>query len=161
MAEVISKPRIGRFRHGDTDTAIAAAHLAAAQTGNQRVRIIYALQRAGRKGLTNTEIGEIEGISDTAHRTRRKELEELGWVVDSGRRRMTPSGAEAIVWRLSPEAIERLSRGTIVNADVKIASAAKRLPRTSTEKLLRMVVECDCSNPCCKSIRKHIRGMLS
>lgn len=92
---------IGKFRADPKPTELKAAVAVYPRTGSQRRRVLDAIAEAGERGLTNEEIGKVPGIADTAHRTRRKELVEGGWVEDSGRVRASDSGNDSIIWVLT------------------------------------------------------------
>lgn len=98
---------IGKF-HGDPQvTEIAAALRALPRTGSQRRLVLDGVGAAGERGLTDEEIAVVEGVADTAHRTRRNELVKGGWVRDSGRTRKTDSGSDSIVWVLTDQGRDR------------------------------------------------------
>lgn len=62
-------------------------------------RAVYELIRdAGEHGATDEEISERLGLDSSTTRPRRWELERAAWVRDSGRRRRTRGGRDAIVW---------------------------------------------------------------
>jgi len=77
--------------------------------GKQARRVLDFLRTRGKQGATDREISdELRMFSDSA-RARRNELMNLGAIVDSGRRRPTPSGRWARVWtdaNISPEIID-------------------------------------------------------
>jgi hypothetical protein len=75
----------------------ALAHHRKHRSGDQRRTVLLALHRNTASGLTDAELESGTGF-DRA-RTRRQELGQ--YVRDSGRRRATPSGRNAIVWELT------------------------------------------------------------
>jgi len=84
------------------DTERAAAELVAPRSGTWRWRVLLAVARAGASGRTDWELHtELGGLLYTVA-PRRHELARDGWIEDSGKRRRTPSGTEAVVWVLSP-----------------------------------------------------------
>lgn len=93
---------LGRLHKAPTDTELGAAVMSFPRTGSQRLRVLEAIAAAP-DGLLDEEIATVPGIADTAHRTRRSELVQGGWVEDSGRTRRTASGADSIVWVLTPQ----------------------------------------------------------
>lgn len=104
-----------QLRHGARETEIAAALAALPNSGTARRRVLDII--AGSEGLTDYEIRglDVERHGTPNHqleslRTRRKELEDGGWVIDSGLRRPTPSNNEANVWVLSDRARSELGR---------------------------------------------------
>jgi hypothetical protein len=100
----IDKRRIGRFQAGAQTTARNAAISAYPRSGTQRRRVFDAIAQAWRDdriGLTDDEIGRVPGISDTAHRTRRNELVDGGWVRATEATRPSTTGEPSIVWALT------------------------------------------------------------
>jgi hypothetical protein len=91
----------GKAHTGGHSTEKAAAWKVEPRTGTQRARVMLALWRVYPDGLLHEEIGEIDGISDKAHRTRTGDLVKGGWVEDSGLKRLTDTNSESIVWRLT------------------------------------------------------------
>ena len=85
-------------RNSDPDTSDAAAAAASAFVGTHEQRILAFLDSAGSKGGTKDEIGTGTGLAAIAVSRRMKALQERGRVLDSGMRRKTPAGKEAIVW---------------------------------------------------------------
>lgn len=69
-----------------------------------RARVFQFILSRGLSGATLEEIHLTLGIPENTARPRRKELEAKGWVIDSGRRRTTRAGRDAIVW-IIPDAI--------------------------------------------------------
>lgn len=117
----------GRFHAKPTDTELSAALGSTTRNPTQRLRVYDAILAEGDGGLTYPELAEVEGVNDTAHRTRCKELQDGGWVVDSGSRRTTPSGAEAIVWMVPKD------RRDVVVTEVSLRPPARE---TSEELVL-------------------------
>jgi hypothetical protein len=81
-------------------TSLAAAEAALPKSGTRRREVYDILLTDG--DLTDNEIGERLSMDLNTVRPRRGELEEMGLVMDSGVRRLTPSGNEAIVWKTTP-----------------------------------------------------------
>ena len=79
------------------------------RSGTQRLRVLDAIT-ASDGGLTDPEIAETTGLYLYSAAPRRNELVLGGWVEDSGVRRDTGRGGDAIVWRLSVVGQERLAR---------------------------------------------------
>lgn len=91
----------GRYHHDGHDTELEAAERVAPRAGSQRARVLDALH-SNPAGLTDYELWKL-GIGARPHvpGTRREELIADGWpITDSGARRRTDTGANAIVWRL-------------------------------------------------------------
>jgi DNA-binding transcriptional ArsR family regulator len=51
-------------------------------------------------GLTDFELSDLTGLAQTSVGKRRGELRDAGLVADSGKRRPSPSGCAAIVWKV-------------------------------------------------------------
>lgn len=87
-------------RKTDPETSKQAASIPLEIRGEQRIRVYEYLVSCGVRGATDYEVGESLGILRTSAGKRRKELAQLGYVVDSGTRRQTDTTASAIVWRI-------------------------------------------------------------
>lgn len=86
------------------------SHLAAARakthaSTGQRIAL-DALIRAGGDGLTDFELAAWTGWQQTSIGKRRKELEEVGYVVPTLFTRPAPSGSPARVWCVTDAGIE-------------------------------------------------------
>lgn len=79
-------------------TQVEAAAKALPMSVVQRRRVFEAIRRAGRAGLTDQEIQRELGLDGNTERPRRGELERAGQIVESGEKRPTASGGQAIVW---------------------------------------------------------------
>ena len=90
------------------DTEAEAARLILPRSGTDRLTCLEAF-RAHPEGLTDEELAKACGLYLYTAAPRRVELTKGGWVVDSGIRRQTDRGRQAIVWRLSTEALEALA----------------------------------------------------
>jgi len=86
-----------------TDTQVEAADRAQPTAGTARRRVLDLIRFYGEVGATDEQIAKALGMNPNTERPRRKELEEMGWIRDSGERRKTASGSPAIVWTFSPE----------------------------------------------------------
>ena len=89
------RAQVGRFH---PDTAQHAAARALPRSGSDRRRVYDLILERGAEGATDDEL---EVALDLPHQTasaRRNGLRDDGWVTDSGRKRPTRSGADAIVW---------------------------------------------------------------
>lgn len=84
--------------HRQTDTSVAAAVAIAPKVPELRARVLAELLQRGRRGATDHELCAALGLIKDTVAPRRTELRDDGLVVDSGRRRRTPSGRSAIVW---------------------------------------------------------------
>jgi|SoiMethySBSTD1v2_1073268.scaffolds.fasta_scaffold397627_2 hypothetical protein len=85
-------------RSTDPDTSYLAAFTNRAGRDSQRVRIYRAICEFGPAGCTDYELVDRTQIQLNSANKRRGELRDKGLVVDSGRRKRTPSGSLAIVW---------------------------------------------------------------
>lgn len=61
-------------------------------------------------GLTDFELADHTGKAQTSIGKRRKELEVAGYVVATTQRRLSPSGALATVYRITPDGIRLAQR---------------------------------------------------
>lgn len=86
-------------RTTDPDTSHKSAESASRRGPSQRLRIWEALKHLG--SATDYELSVHCGILRSSASKRRQELMDLGYVVDTGRRRATDTGSSAIVWRCS------------------------------------------------------------
>lgn len=84
-------------RESDPDTSHDAA-ARAALTANRGRKMALEVLRQNVGGLTDHELSELTGWRLNSMNKRRGELRDAGLVVDTGRRRRTPSGSTAIVW---------------------------------------------------------------
>lgn len=97
------RPMPGRYHADGPETERLAAHRVAPRTGTQRAKVLDAL-REYRDGMTDYELWDVCKIGARPHvaGTRREELIADGWPIrDSGRRRVTDTGNDAIVWVLA------------------------------------------------------------
>lgn len=85
-------------RNAPAGTSQAAADRIAGHAPKQRAEVLAVIVRAGAHGATDAEIEAATGIRAQSVSPRRGELRALGLVVESGRRRPTPSGRRAAVW---------------------------------------------------------------
>ena len=99
-------PSIGKFQRpgGAAETQRLAAIEAYPATGTWRRRVLNAITAAGARGSTDEELQDLLRLNPSTQRPRRVELVEGGWIEDSGRRRRTRSGRDAVVWTLSERA---------------------------------------------------------
>lgn len=88
---------VGR-RH--PDTAHAAAERALPRTGSKRRAVV---ERIARVALTAEEVGEAFGWPHQSYSATVSTLARDGWLEDSGERRTTTTGNDAIVWTLTRE----------------------------------------------------------
>lgn len=106
MSDPQSSLDFAQTRSGDPETSYAAAK---SVTGLNRKRRDVLEALTGTAGLTDEKLimAYQAGVccklfppqSDSGIRTRRKELVDLGMVIDSGQRAKTASGRDAIIWQ--------------------------------------------------------------
>ena len=107
---------VGAYGQNSPDTSVAAAHLAISRQGSVRHRIIaelyadhHTLERyAGPQGITDDAIERRLRIAHSTASSARNWLVNAGWLHDSGFRRKTAAGRNAIVWALTPAALAHL-----------------------------------------------------
>lgn len=100
--------RLGKFHSPDHDAPETQREAAVAvfpRSGTQRWRVLQALAQAGSFGATDEEISEKLGMGLNTVRPRRLELHEMGYVIDSGRRRPTALNHLAAVWLITESAL--------------------------------------------------------
>lgn len=85
-------------------TSYGAARAIRGRAKTLRAKVFAFILQRGHLGATLQEMEQTLGMAGNTVRPRRIELEEKGWVQDSGRRRPTDSGKAAIVW-VVPEPI--------------------------------------------------------
>ena len=89
-------------RNTDPDTSHAAARYTEPRANTNRALALRVLaEHPG--GLTDFELAALTGLQQTSIGKRRGELRDGGFVEDSGERRASPSGAQAIVWKAKSE----------------------------------------------------------
>jgi hypothetical protein len=96
-----------KLQRAPMDTAAKAYANVLDRSGTQRRAVFDLLCAAQPTGMTDEELFNASRIVQA--RTRRKELCEKGFVVDSGRRRLTERGQDAAVWVLSEQAVAILA----------------------------------------------------
>jgi hypothetical protein len=82
-------------------TSRTAAQKAFLRSGTRRKMIYELIKRHYEVGLCDHEIIEITALSPNTARPTRISLMKDGLIADSGKRRKTPDGNDAIVWRVS------------------------------------------------------------
>ena len=107
------------------DTSEAAAASIVMKLGELQTEVFTFIRAAGFVGATDEEIQRILDMRPNTARPRRRELEMKGLVFDSGRRRITSSGRDAIVWVAYEEHVEK--------------NAPKRSDRNRERQLLRVL----------------------
>jgi hypothetical protein len=84
-------------------TSVAAAEAIAPDVPALERRVLEWLRDRGEFGGTDQEMQESLAMTPDTQRPRRWTLQKLGLVADSGRRRKTRTGRDAVVW-ISTEA---------------------------------------------------------
>lgn len=105
------------------DTSEAAAASIIMKLGELQTEVFTFIRALGFVGATDEEIQRGLNMRPNTARPRRRELEMKGLVFDSGRRRITSSGRDAIVWVAYHEHVEK--------------NAPKRSDRNRERQLLR------------------------
>lgn len=99
---------VGKFQHPDKgapETQRRAALEVYPRTGTARRRVLDAIAYARDFGRTDEELmRQLQMMLNTV-RPRRNELLGAGWVADSGKRRRTATGSEAVVWVLTEQGL--------------------------------------------------------
>lgn len=90
--------RSGKVQRNAHETSRKAAARIRGKSGTYRRLVFDALMV---QEMSDFELRRIIGGADSTCRTRRQELVEDGLVEDSGRRGRSPSGGQAIIWRLT------------------------------------------------------------
>lgn len=101
----------GAFPAGAQDTTREAARLAVPLQKSARRRIIahvYGQMHLGADGCTDDEIQRSLILTHQTESAARNHLMGTGWIEDSGHRRPTRGRRDAIVWRLTPAALNQL-----------------------------------------------------
>lgn len=89
------KPTAPAIAHSETSREAAAA--IQPSLGNLQKRVLLALT-GSRDGMTDLELQEHLKMDGSTQRPRRVWLQQHGFVRDSGRKRKTESGRQAVVW---------------------------------------------------------------
>jgi hypothetical protein len=95
--ELPNKNTRGQHHTRASSTERAAAMAVMPRSGTQRMTVLQAIADSP-DGLTDPEVSRKTGIYLYSAAPRRCELLDGGWVTDSGKRRSTGHGGEAIVW---------------------------------------------------------------
>ena len=98
-------------------TSVAAGRAIAPAAATLRARVFQYLMQREAKGATLDEMEEALQMPGNTLRPRRKELETMGIVIDSGAKRPTRTGKQAIVWVVDP--------GVLMFAKMKLKARGK------------------------------------
>ena len=88
--------------HSGSATSKAAAEAIRPEAGTLSAEVFGFIISTGERGATDAEIQRGLHLSGDTERPRRRALQQRGLIIDSGRRRKTPSGREAVVWIAAP-----------------------------------------------------------
>lgn len=106
-------------------TSLEAAKAVAPKATDLRTAVLQYLLHCGENGATDLEIASGLNMFLDTSRARRVELTKAGSVIDSGRRRLTPSNRTATVW-LAVDALPLPK--TIPERQPELAGAAHKYP---------------------------------
>jgi len=81
-----------------SDTSFNAAASVEELTGRLRRQVYSAIDKYGDRGLTCDEVEVALGLRHQTASARINELSNRAFIIDSGRRRKTRSGRDAVVW---------------------------------------------------------------
>ena len=98
----------GLVRNDHPETAQEAAKAIKLRSGTQRAAVLLELFQAnvsGMDGLSDETLQAVLGMGASSERPRRVELCRMGYVDDSGKRVVTTSGREAVVWQITDTGI--------------------------------------------------------
>lgn len=82
-------------------TSVAAAEAIKPDASRLRAQVIAFLRGRGEYGATDEEMQLGIPMAANTQRPRRRECEQRGSVINSGRMRLTQSGKQAVVWTLT------------------------------------------------------------
>jgi hypothetical protein len=92
----------GQLRRNPHETEVAAAAMQVGRVGTKRRQVYDLIKACGCYGATDDEVMVRIAFSHSNATARRGELVKGGYIVDSGQRRKTRTGSDAIVW-VTPE----------------------------------------------------------
>lgn len=90
-------------RPSDPETSFAAARLTDRQGGMRRVLTFLAAH--SERAFTDHQIAEYVGMDKGSAAVRRKDLRNLGYVEFADEFGVTPTGAKARMWRVTPAGV--------------------------------------------------------
>ena len=94
----ITAPKVAMPPANASVTSGAAKVAIRPTAGRLRKRVLEFIQQHGAAGVTDREIQAGLNMSGDTERPRRRELQQLGLIADSGMVRQTGSGRAAVVW---------------------------------------------------------------
>jgi hypothetical protein len=89
--------------HSGSDTSREAAERMMPAATAQAARVFHFIAERGKEGATDHEVQAELGMTGDSERPRRWSLHRAGLIRDSGLRRKSPAGRQAIVWIASEE----------------------------------------------------------
>lgn len=107
-----ARPAIGDPKRNARTTDPVTSHKAASLAlGSKATDRVYALRMlaAHPVGLTDFELADLLGSQQTSIGKRRGELRDKGYVEATDSYRPAPSGADAIVWRITQDGAQALA----------------------------------------------------
>jgi hypothetical protein len=96
---------------GQSSTSKESAEWISGKSGKLRAEVLKSFRYAGARGLTDEEGIYASDLPANTYRPRRVELTngwkdfEGGFIRDSGRKRKTASGRNAVVWVITPKGL--------------------------------------------------------
>jgi hypothetical protein len=84
--------------HSGSDTSREAAERMVSAASAQAARVFHFIAERGKEGATDHEVQAELGMTGDSERPRRWSLHRAGLIRDSGQRRKSPAGRQAIVW---------------------------------------------------------------
>jgi len=83
-------------------TSKAAAEAIRPEAGTLSAAVFVFIVGTGERGATDGEVQRGLQLDGNTQRPRRRALQQRGLIIDSGKRRKTPAGREAVVWIAAP-----------------------------------------------------------
>lgn len=98
LGTMAEQPMRAPAHHSAPQTSRDAAELIEPTTASLRAKVLRFLTQRWNQGATDEEGQVALGMSPNTYRPRRRELVQLGLVVESPFQRSTASGRRAVVW---------------------------------------------------------------
>lgn len=93
--------------HSGSQTSRDAAEAIKPSAATLRHKVLCYIAEQGDHGATDAEVQEALGMAGNTQRPRRQELETMKLIRKSNKTRPTPSGRQAVVWVVCPDALCR------------------------------------------------------
>lgn len=116
-------------------TSQQASQVIQPSAGVLRVQVAQYIAQTGGAGATDDEVQVALDMNPSTERPRRVELVELGQVKDSGLRRQTRSGRQAVVWVFVPPAAQQLQRQQVQERAQKLRELMDLVETWTVEEL--------------------------